>query len=59
MRGLMRSSKGEFAGAIASGEPDRVNDAIEGVREAETAECAHPFVSTSLGEFINHQLVPQ
>lgn len=41
----MRSSKAEFVEAVTSGDPDRVNDAIEEVRDAETAARAHLFVS--------------
>lgn len=52
----MRSSKGEFAEAITSGDPDRVNDAIEEVREAETIERAHLFVS-SVNEFSQYYYV--
>ncbi|WP_281196071.1 hypothetical protein [Halorubrum sp. F4] len=49
----MHSSKAEFAEAITSGDPDRVNAAIEEVREAETAERAHLFVS-SVDEFTQY-----
>jgi hypothetical protein len=49
----MRSSKAEFVAAITSGDADRVNDAIEEVREAETAERAHLFVS-SVKEVVQH-----
>ncbi len=52
----MRSSKAEFVEAITSGEPDRVNDAIEEVREAETVERAHLFVS-GLKEFTQYYYV--
>jgi hypothetical protein len=49
----MHSSKAKFAEAITSGDPDRVNAAIEEVREAETAERAHLFVS-SVDEFTQY-----
>jgi len=52
----MRSSTAEFAEAITSGDPDRVNNAIEEVREAETAERAHLFVSR-LTEFSQYYSV--
>jgi hypothetical protein len=52
----MHSSKAEFIEAITSGDPDRVNDAIEEVREAETAERAHLFVS-SVTEFTPYYYV--
>jgi hypothetical protein len=52
----MRSSKAEFEAAITSGDADRVNDAIEEVREAETAERAHLFVS-SVEEFTHYYYV--
>jgi hypothetical protein len=41
----MRHSKAEFTEAATSGEPARVNAAIEEVKNADTAECAHLFVS--------------
>lgn len=52
----MRSSKAEFNAAITSGDADRVNDAIEEVREAETAERAHLFVS-SVKKFTHYYYV--
>lgn len=52
----MHSSKAEFAEVITSGDPDRVNDAIEEVREGETAERAHLFVS-SVTEFSQYYYV--
>jgi hypothetical protein len=41
----MRHSPAEFRTAVVSGEPDRVNAAIEDVKDAETAECAFLFVN--------------
>ncbi len=52
----MHSSRAEFAEALTSGDPDRVNDAIQEVREAETAERAHLFVS-GLREFTQYYYV--
>jgi hypothetical protein len=52
----MRSSKSEFEAAIASGDADRINNAIEEVREAETAERAQLFVS-SVEEFTQYYFV--
>lgn len=52
----MRSSKAEFKAAISSGDADRVNDAIEEVREAETADRAHLFVS-SVEQFTHYYYV--
>jgi hypothetical protein len=52
----MHSSKAEFAEAITSGDSDRVKAAIEEVREAETAERAHLFVS-SVDKFAQYYYV--
>jgi len=52
----MHSSKDKFAEAITSGDSERVNAAIEEVREAETAERAHLFVS-SIDEFTQYYYV--
>lgn len=52
----MRSSKSEFEAAISSGDADRINNAIEEVREAETAERAQLFVS-SVEEFTQYYSV--
>lgn len=41
----MQRSKAEFKAAMTSGDPDRVNAAIEEVKGPNTAERAHLFVS--------------
>jgi hypothetical protein len=41
----MDRSKAEFKTAMTSGDPDRVNAAIEEVKGPNTAERAHLFVS--------------
>jgi hypothetical protein len=41
----MRHSPTEFKAAVTSGDSDRVNAAIEEVKDAEMAECAYLFVN--------------
>ena len=41
----MRHSPVEFKAAVTSGDSDRVNAAIEEVKDAEMAECAYLFVN--------------
>ena len=48
----MRHSLTEFKAAVTSGDSDRVNAAIEVVKDAEMAECAYLFVNC-IEEFSN------
>jgi hypothetical protein len=48
----MRHSLAEFKAAVTSGDSDRVNAAIEEVKDAEMAECAYLFVNC-IEEFSN------